>query len=347
VGLLCRSVPPFYKHSRSSYVFDLGLWRPIRVGHQTGSRSAATQRSVRTALSAEVRRGQSGSVETIGCSFARTGLDFKAAMAFVHETRQRRRARCELSGMPMADPANSQDQVSQDSQDIQDPELSQGDRAAERAPVVTKWRCYSTTAMVDGTEMHSASVQVDEALMGFIIGKGASTKKQIEADTGAELCVPHRDEAKSHDPVVVRGPSQEAVDAAVLQIKQILEETIQSPRLQYSHFISIPLASNLTLVERVKSFCESVLTSADASSDAYRGVDESIFVKPATFHLTLLMLKLWNEERVCMAQDCLQRVMPDIHKALKGHPLAVKLAGVVIAFCFCDCMCDNMCNLFQ
>ncbi|CAM6065628.1 unnamed protein product [Sphagnum tenellum] len=332
VGLLCRSVPPFYKYPRSSYVFDLGLWRPIRVGHQTGSRSSAPQRSVRTALSAEVQRGQSGSVETIGCSSARTGVDFKAALAFVCETRQRRRARCELSGMPMADLTNSQDQVSQD---IQDPELSQGDRAAERTPAVTKWRCCSTTAVVDGTEMHSASVQVDEALMGFIIGKGASTKKQIEADTGAELCIPRRDEARSHNPVVVRGPSQEAVDAAVLQIKQILEETIQSPRLQYSHFISIPLASNLTLVERVKSFRESVLTSADASSDAYRGVDESIFVKPATFHLTLLMLKLWNEERVCMAQDCLQRVMPDIHKALKGHPLAVKLAGV-------ECMQSNL-----
>jgi hypothetical protein len=43
--------------------------------------------------------------------------------------------------------------------------------------------------------------QVDEALMGFIIGKGASTKKQIEADTGAELCIPRRDEARSHNPV--------------------------------------------------------------------------------------------------------------------------------------------------
>jgi len=70
-----------------------------------------------------VQRGQSGSVETIGCSSARTGVDFKAALAFVCETRQRRRARCELSGMPVADPTNSQDQVSQD---IQDPELSQG-----------------------------------------------------------------------------------------------------------------------------------------------------------------------------------------------------------------------------
>jgi hypothetical protein len=105
-----------------------------------------------------------------------------------------------------------------------------GDGAAERTPVVTKWRRCSTTAVVDGTEMHLASVQVDEALMRFIIGKGASTKKQIEADTGAELCVPCRDEAKSHNPVVVRGPSQEVIDAAVLQIKQILEEVNSSFR---------------------------------------------------------------------------------------------------------------------
>lgn len=36
------------------------------------------------------------------------------------------------------------------------------------------------------------------------------------------------------------------------------------------------------------------------------GIDKSIFVKPATFHLTLLMLKLWNEDRVRLARDCLQ-----------------------------------------
>lgn len=28
------------------------------------------------------------------------------------------------------------------------------------------------------------------------------------------------------------------------------------------------------------------------------GIDKSIFIKPKTFHLTVLMLKLWNKERV-------------------------------------------------
>lgn len=37
-----------------------------------------------------------------------------------------------------------------------------------------------------------------------------------------------------------------------------------------------------------------------------KGIDESIFIKPATFHLTLLMLKLWNNDRVQAAADCLQ-----------------------------------------
>lgn len=28
------------------------------------------------------------------------------------------------------------------------------------------------------------------------------------------------------------------------------------------------------------------------------GIEKSIFIKPKTFHLTVLMLKLWNKERV-------------------------------------------------
>jgi len=43
----------------------------------------------------------------------------------------------------------------------------------------------------------------------------------------------------------------------------------------------------------------------------------------------------------------LQKMIPDIHKALKGHPLAMKFAGMVMAFCFYDYMCDHMYHLFQ
>jgi activating signal cointegrator complex subunit 1 len=36
------------------------------------------------------------------------------------------------------------------------------------------------------------------------------------------------------------------------------------------------------------------------------GIDKSIFIKPETFHLTVLMLKLWNKERIDKASDVLQ-----------------------------------------
>lgn len=49
-----------------------------------------------------------------------------------------------------------------------------------------------------------------------------------------------------------------------------------------------------------------ICTSDTDSGKSDKGIDKSIFVKPATFHLTLLMLKLWNEDRVQAAADCLQ-----------------------------------------
>lgn len=36
------------------------------------------------------------------------------------------------------------------------------------------------------------------------------------------------------------------------------------------------------------------------------GIEKSIFIKPQTFHLTVLMLKLWNKERVKAATEVLQ-----------------------------------------
>lgn len=36
------------------------------------------------------------------------------------------------------------------------------------------------------------------------------------------------------------------------------------------------------------------------------GIDKSIFIKPKTFHLTVLMLKLWNKDRVNAATEVLK-----------------------------------------
>lgn len=46
-----------------------------------------------------------------------------------------------------------------------------------------------------------------------------------------------------------------------------------------------------------------ILTWANISD---LGIDRSIFIKPKTFHLTVLMLKLWNKDRVAAAAEVLQ-----------------------------------------
>ncbi|KAG1335057.1 hypothetical protein COCNU_03G011760 [Cocos nucifera] len=134
--------------------------------------------------------------------------------------------------------------------------------------------------------------------------------------------------------------------------------TVKSPRLDYSHFISLPLAIHPELVEKLNHFQNSILGDAPSSQDdnlesasvenedeeqsespsvavnlevqdekehirvkidtvdsksnvqtsilSDLGIDRSIFIKPRTFHLTVLMLKLWNKDRVAAATEVLQ-----------------------------------------
>ncbi|KAG4924370.1 hypothetical protein JHK87_049910 [Glycine soja] len=41
------------------------------------------------------------------------------------------------------------------------------------------------------------------------------------------------------------------------------------------------------------------------------GIDKSIFIKPRTFHLIVLMLKLWNKDQIKTASEVLQECMKD------------------------------------
>lgn len=160
--------------------------------------------------------------------------------------------------------------------------------------------------------------------------------------------------------MLVQGQSQDALDEAMRQVHEVIDQAIKSPQLQYSHFVSITLALHTKLLDSAVEIQKSVLefavaSSSDDSGKSYKlGIDKSIFVKPATFHLTLLVLKLWNEERVQAAADRLQlchfpswfkwtffshlflshgcyvqKVMPRVHEALENSPLTIKLTGVV------------------
>lgn len=229
------------------------------------------------------------------------------------------------------------------------------------------------------TSGHSVNVKVDGSLLRFVKGKGGKVQKKIEEKTGAKLGFVSTTEKTT---VVVDGPSAKSVTTAAETIQQILEEAVKSPNLQYSHFISLPLAVHTELVEKLTDFQNSVLSlsgtagkeesdsdsasNAESSEDDFEvnlnvdrdnvrvkldvksiiqdvnaksqtlysrakwGIDKSIFIKPATFHLTVLMLKLWNNERVAAAAEVLQNVSSKIKEALEGRPIAVTLKGLAL-----------------
>ncbi|TVU04007.1 hypothetical protein EJB05_50423, partial [Eragrostis curvula] len=221
----------------------------------------------------------------------------------------------------------------------------------------------------DISEKYSSTIEVDAPLMRFVKGKGGSMQKQIEEDTGVKIIFPSSKEETS---VVLEGKSAESVRKASEKIVNVLEEAVQSRMLDYSHFISLPLAIHSELVDKLYHFQRSILGAssnedsdkdetlsegsvdemnhdhkqADSSSVSIKlqvqeeesvrvkidmkgfGIDKSIFIKPKTFHLTVLMLKLWNKDRIAKASDVLQSISSEVNEALGNRPISIQLRGL-------------------
>nr|CAB3475645.1 unnamed protein product [Digitaria exilis] len=226
------------------------------------------------------------------------------------------------------------------------------------------------------SETFSSSIEVDVPLMRFVKGKGGSMQKKIEEDTGVKIIFPSSREETS---VVLEGTSSESIRRASQMIASVLEEAVQSRMLDYSHFISLPLAIHPVLVDKLNYFQSSILgdsasneesdkdesrsegsideidhdhKQADGSSVSINlqvqeksvevkmdrkgsqsdfGIDKSIFIKPKTFHLTVIMLKLWNKDRIAKASDVLQSISSQVNEALENRPISIQLRGLLHA----------------
>ncbi|CAN1286096.1 Activating signal cointegrator 1 complex subunit 1 [Linum perenne] len=228
---------------------------------------------------------------------------------------------------------------------------------------------------------HSVSIEVGASLIRFIIGKGGFTKGKIEGEMGVKIIIPR---SKEEESVIIEGPSVACVTKASEMVQTILDEAVRSNNLDYSHFVSLPLAIHPELVDKLVSFQNSVLgnddrflnensengsgedssddgvkdreiglkieegnhvrvdltniplvsygpkasTSGSSSGRVSRGIDRSIFIKPQTFHLTVLMLKLWNKERVNAASEVLKNIAPKVLEALDNQPVSIRLKGL-------------------
>lgn len=243
-------------------------------------------------------------------------------------------------------------------------------------------------------QKHSMSMEVGVSLMRFIKGKEGATQKEIEKDMGVNIIFPS---SKKDDSVIIEGNSVESVNKASEKIQIIIDKAVKSPNLDYSHFISLPLAIHPGLVDKLVNFQNSILgivelnrgedldpnSSGDTSDEEDKdlqsdktplvsvdlkaedtdahvkinitnvplvsypakvskspaldlkssklldfGIEKSIFIKPKTFHLTVLMLKLWNKDRVKAAAEVLQSVSSKVLDALDNRPVSIRLKGL-------------------
>ncbi|XP_048440018.1 uncharacterized protein LOC103937851 isoform X2 [Pyrus x bretschneideri] len=211
---------------------------------------------------------------------------------------------------------------------------------------------------VVSTEKHSISVEVGASLFRFVRGKGGLTQKQIEDEMGVKIRIPL---SKEEDSLTIEGDSVESISRASEKIKSIVDQAVKSSNLDYSHFISLPLAIHPELVDKLVNFQNSILGISDSGVDDNLdgnsneensesegedqnlekrpdvavelkvedlGIEKSIFIKPKTFHLTVLMLKLWNKDRVHAAAEVLQRISSKVIEALDNRPVSIRLKGL-------------------
>lgn len=250
---------------------------------------------------------------------------------------------------------------------------------------------------MSSTGKHSISLEVGSSLFRFIKGKGGSMQESIEKEMGIRILFPS---SRNEESIIIEGTSSDSLARASERIQLIIDEAVKSSALDYSHFISLPLAIYPELVDKLFNFQNSILrindinpnrvpdnsSNKDTTNEENRGkkvneapqvavtiktqedsenvkvdvtkvplvsyplkssaasssnpktstlyelgIDKSIFIKPKTFHLTVLMLKLWNKERVSAAVRILKGIEAEVMDALNGRPVSVRLRGL-------DCM---------
>ncbi|RLN24364.1 activating signal cointegrator 1 complex subunit 1 isoform X2 [Panicum miliaceum] len=199
---------------------------------------------------------------------------------------------------------------------------------------------------VSGT--YSSSIEVDVPLMRFVKGKGWSMQKKIEEDTGVKIIFPSSREETS---VVLEGTSSESIRKASQMIADVLEEAVQSQMLDYSHFISLPLAIHPDLVDKLNYFQSSILGASASNEESDKdesrsegSIDEMDHdhkqADGSSVSINLQVqeesAELWNKDRIAKASDVLQSVSSQVNEALENRPISIQLRGLVSLLWICN-----------
>eukprot|EP01023_Acetabularia_acetabulum_P067316 TRINITY_DN9255_c0_g1_i1.p1 TRINITY_DN9255_c0_g1~~TRINITY_DN9255_c0_g1_i1.p1 ORF type:complete len:401 (+),score=67.35 TRINITY_DN9255_c0_g1_i1:85-1203(+) len=206
---------------------------------------------------------------------------------------------------PVTNEAEDEEVMEQEGVQLQELEvLSDSEVEEEKGQFLTRVSCVS-------------------AVYGFIIGRGGYNKQKIEMETKARLVFPqHNKQQEQGGEIVIKGKSRESISRARARIEAIMEDAFNSRKLDYTHFVSVPLASELS-IQAFNSFKSAVLSDEDSESYA---IEDSIFQAPHHLHLTVCMLKLYSDKRRQQAKEVLDGLKPEIKQIIGKKPLKIQLA---------------------
>eukprot|EP01064_Diplonema_japonicum_P018375 TRINITY_DN27060_c0_g1_i1.p1 TRINITY_DN27060_c0_g1~~TRINITY_DN27060_c0_g1_i1.p1 ORF type:complete len:414 (+),score=104.24 TRINITY_DN27060_c0_g1_i1:44-1243(+) len=160
----------------------------------------------------------------------------------------------------------------------------------------------------------------------FIIGSKAATLQQLEKDTGASIKVP-KTKKEEADGVVVRGLNEQAVVDCKHRIDYIVEKSRE--KLPFTHFVGIPLDMG-SLVPRVDKLLKTI--KENFCNEKTR-LHHSVVQRPEKLHLTLLVLRLHNDEDIKKAAQVLKEAEADITRIFNSED-RISVKGI-------NCMNDD------
>jgi len=122
----------------------------------------------------------------------------------------------------------------------------------------------------------------------FLIGRQGKVKSQLEMQSGAEIRIPSREDQE--ELIILRARQKQQIYSAKAQIELLCEK--EESKLEYTHFLSIPLCMEPKMRGKFEEFKESVVLQR------YSGIDASIFMPSRRVHFTICMLKLHSLSQI-------------------------------------------------
>ncbi|KAI9144515.1 AKAP7 2'5' RNA ligase-like domain-containing protein [Paraphysoderma sedebokerense] len=151
-----------------------------------------------------------------------------------------------------------------------------------------------------------------------IIGKRGAVIKSLQYETKCDIIIPKQSEKTSE--ITLRGTERQ-VKSAKSRIQKIIDKF--QTRKDYTHFLSLPI-NHPDIGTSVNSFHENLIKMSIPN------FDPSIIVPPTASHLTIAVLKLYTQEDIQRAIECLKESSSEIYDLVGTTSVLIKVKGVDI-----------------